>query len=68
MYDPYYCDGSVKQRLKDLGFPNVIHENHRIIESVVVSLLYIFVCVCVLWVFYDGRSLCFWYDVRREKR
>ena len=27
VYDPYYCDGSVKQRLKDLGFPNVIHEN-----------------------------------------
>ena len=27
VYDPFYCDGSVKRRLEGLGFRNVIHEN-----------------------------------------
>jgi hypothetical protein len=26
IYDPYYCDGSVKEKLSDLGFTNVINE------------------------------------------
>lgn len=26
IYDPYYCDGAVKQNLKDLGFPRVHNE------------------------------------------
>jgi len=34
IYDPFYCDGSVKQRLNDLGFPDVIHENRDFYEDV----------------------------------
>ena len=27
LWDPYYCDGSAKRHLNDIGFHNVIHEN-----------------------------------------
>ena len=27
LYDPFFCDGSIKKRLTALGFPGVQHEN-----------------------------------------
>ena len=27
IYDPFYCDGSIKRRLAALGFPRCVHEN-----------------------------------------
>ena len=27
LWDPYYCDGSVKKHMATLGFPNMIHKN-----------------------------------------
>lgn len=39
VYDPFYCDGSVKVRLKELGFPNVIHENRDFYKDMKKSLI-----------------------------
>lgn len=34
IYDPYYCDGGVKQKLLSLGFHNVHHENRDFYEDI----------------------------------
>lgn len=34
IYDPYYCDGSIKLKLETLGFRRIVHENRNFYEDV----------------------------------
>lgn len=58
IYDPYYCDGSMKSLLTGMGFKNVINENRDFYsdisrglvpgQSICYKYLYLF-CLLLLW-------------------